>query len=117
MTEPIIALLRTFAIRHYPYRVEDALDALSVFPGDHISALTQALIDQDDEVRLLAVEILYAMGNEAEPALPALIRSLNDPDRIVRVAAVAPLVNFGKRATDAIPILETWLDCGENSPK
>lgn len=79
-TEPIIDLLRNFAIRHYPERVVDLLDALTVFQGDHIAALAEALTDPDDEVRLLAVEALYAMGIKAEPALPALIDTLNDPD-------------------------------------
>ena len=108
--EPIIDLLRSFAIRHYPYRVEDALDALTVFPGDHIAALTKARADPDDEVRLLAVEILGEMGHEAKAALPALIWTFSDPDRIVRVAAVEPVAAFGHKATNAIPILETWLD-------
>jgi hypothetical protein len=54
-----------------------------------------ALSDPDDELRLLTVEIRYALGNKAEPALPALIETLND--RIVRVAAVYAVVNFGYR--------------------
>lgn len=112
-TDSIIDLLRSFAIRHYPQRVCDFHDALTVFDGDHIVSLAQALADQDDEVRLLAVEVLYSIGQKAEPALHALIDTLNDPDRIVRVAAVAPVVNFGHKAIEAVPILETWLDCGD----
>ena len=113
MNDSIIDLLRTFALRHYPQRVCDFLDALTVFPGDHIAALTQALADQDDEVRLLAIEILGEMGTKAEPALPAMIWTLNDEDRIVRVAAVAPVADFGRKSTNAIPILETWLESGD----
>jgi len=109
MNDSIIDLLRIFALRHYPQRVVDFLDARTVFSGDHIAALTQALTDEDDEVRLLAVEVFYAMGNEAELALPALIDTLDDPDRIVRVAAVAPVAAFGSRAIAATPILMSWL--------
>ena len=113
-SDSIIELLRSsFTIRHDPWRVEDAVDAMSVFPANHIAALTHALADEDDELRLLAVEILYAMGKEAEPALPALIRSLNDQDRIVRVASVEPIAAFGQKSIDAIPILEGWLDSGD----
>ena len=108
-TESILELLRSFAIRHYPQRVCDFIDALTVFPGDHIAALTKALADPDDEVRLLTVEVLYSMSSEAEQALPALIHVLEDVDRIVRVAAVAAVVNFGHEAAAAIPILMSWL--------
>ena len=75
-TGPIIDLLRSFALRHYPYRVEDALDALTVIPDGHVKGLTQSLADEDEELRLLAVEILYSMGQKAELALPALIEAL-----------------------------------------
>jgi HEAT repeat protein len=112
-TKPIIDLLRSFTIRHDPWRVEDALDALTVVPDGHVIGLIQALSDPDDEIRLLAVEILYSMGDMAEAALPALIDTLNDPDRIVRVAAVAPILGFGRKALAAIPVLETWLCCGD----
>jgi HEAT repeat protein len=111
--DPILQLLRTFAIRHYPQRVDDFLDALTAFQGDHIAALIEALADQDDEVRLLAVEVLYSMDKEAEPALSALIDTLDDPDRIVRVAAVAPVADFGRKAIAAIPTLESWLYGGD----
>lgn len=113
MNDSIIDLLRSFAIRPGPHRVCDFLDALTVFPGDHIAALIEGLVDDDDEVRLLAVEILGEMGEEAEPALPALIDTLNDEDRIVRVAAVEPVAAFGKRSIAAVPILETWLNSGD----
>ena len=49
-TDPIIDLLRSFALRHYPERVCDFLDALTVFQGDHIAALIEALSDPDDEL-------------------------------------------------------------------
>lgn len=112
-TNPIIDLLRSFTVRHDPWRVEDALDALSTISDGHIAALTQALSDSDDELRLLAVEILFSLGNEAEFALPALIDTLNDEDRIVRVAAVAPVAAFECKAIVAIPTLNDWLDCGD----
>ena len=109
-TDPIIDILRNFTIRHDPWRVEDAVDALTVIPYGHVTGLTKVLSDPDDELRLLAVEILYSIGQKAESALPALIRSLNDEDRIVRIAAVEPVANFGNKAAAAVPILEGWLD-------
>jgi HEAT repeat protein len=108
--DPIIDLLRTFAIRPGPHRICDYLDALTVFPGEHVAALIQALADPDDEVRLLAVEVFCAMEREAEPALPHLIEALKDKDRLVRVTAVGCISAFGNEAAAAIPILETWLD-------
>ena len=111
--ESILELIRSFSIRCGPYRVVDLVDALTVFRGNHITALTQALTDPDDEVRLLAVEILGEMGDDAEEALPVMIDTLRDPDRICRIACVDPVASFGHKAIAAIPILETWLDCGD----
>ena len=73
-TDSIIDLLRSFAIRHYPQRVCDFHDALTVFDGDHIVSLAQALADQDDEVRLLAVEVLYSIGQKGRASLARLDR-------------------------------------------
>ena len=72
-SDSIIELLCSFAVRFGPHRVCDFLDALTVFPGNHIVAPIEALEDEDDEVRLFAVEVLAAMGDEAEPAIPAMI--------------------------------------------
>ena len=60
--DPIIDLLRSFAIRPGPHRIVDFIDALTVFDGDHIAALTEALTDEDDEVRLVAIEVLGEMA-------------------------------------------------------
>jgi HEAT repeat protein len=108
-SDSIIQLLRSFTVRHDPWRVEDALDALTVVPDGHVTGLTQALADEDDELRLLAIGVLGWMEVEAELALPTMIETLRDPERIVRIAAVDPVSAFGYKAKAAIPILETWL--------
>lgn len=108
--ESILELIRSFALRPGPHRVCDFLDALTVFSGDHIAALAQALDDKDEDVRLLAIEVLAEMGGKAEAALPAMVRSLEDSYGLVRIAAVYAVVNFGYKAIVAVPVLETWLD-------
>ena len=112
--DSIIELIHSFAVRCGPHRVVDLVDALTAYRGDHIAALIEALKDEDDEVRLVAIEVLATMAEEAEPALPNLIEALSDPDRLVRIAAVYAVVNFGYKAIAAAPILTTWLDCGDD---
>ena len=97
-----------FAKRHAPDRLDDALKSLA--PHEHIvAALAEALSEEDDQVRLLAVEILRELGPKAELVLPAMIRALEDEDRIVRMAALEPVASFGRKAVGAVPVLEKWL--------
>ncbi len=107
--EDFIDLLRQFAARHDPDRLDDALTALAPHDEPMVSVLAEALSNDDEEVRLLAVEMLRELGPKSEAALPAMIRALEDKDRILRIASLPPVAAFGKRATDAISILETWL--------
>lgn len=110
----IIHLLRQISKRHDPDRLHDVLESLAPHDETVVAALAEALTDEDDEVRLLAVEILRELGPKAEPVLPAMIRALEDEDRIVRIASLEPVAAFGEKAIDAVPILETWLS---NSPE
>jgi HEAT repeat protein len=105
----IIDLLRQFATRHDPDRLDDAVASLAPHDESVVAALAESLSDEDAEVRLLSVEILRELGSKAEPALPAMIRVLEDEDRIVRIASLEPVAAFGERAKAAIPILEKWL--------
>ena len=112
--DSILQLIRSFALRCGPHRIVDFEDALTAFRGDHIAALLEALGDDDDEVRLFAVEALYSFGQKAEPALPYLIEALKDEDRLVRVAAVGCVSAFGQKAIAAVPILEGWLSSDDD---
>jgi hypothetical protein len=47
VTDTIISLLRTFALRHDYRRVSDVMEALVAFPQNRIVALIEALADQD----------------------------------------------------------------------
>jgi hypothetical protein len=110
----IIDLLRHFATRHDPDRLGDVLNSLAPHDESVVAALAEALTDEDDEVRLLAVEILRELGPKAEPVLPTMIRALEDENRIVRIASLEPVAAFGEKAMDAVPILEKWRS---NSPE
>ena len=105
----IIDRLRQISKRHDPDRLDDALEWLAPHDESVIGTVAEVLSDEDDEIRLLAVEILGELGPNAEPVLPAMIGALEDKDRIVRVAALQHVAAFGERAKAAVPILETWL--------
>jgi hypothetical protein len=89
-----------------PARLDNALKSLAPHNESVVSAVVEAL---NDEVRLLAGEILRELGSKAEPALPDMIQALKDRDRIVRIASLEPVAAFGEEAKSAVPILEKWL--------
>jgi len=105
-------LQRLIALNHQERWVpaDQALDQLAGHGEALIPGLVAALEDHDDEVRLLAVELLGAAGPRAETAVPALVQKVVDQDRLVRVATASALTQFGPLAAAAIPVLERWLD-------
>ncbi|QDT91766.1 HEAT repeat domain-containing protein [Gimesia algae] len=109
MINNILELLRTFALRTDPDRVFDAEQALQQLGEAAIHALIESLNDSDEDLRILALQILEHIDQNTEPALPAMINALKDPDRNVRIAALTPIASFGAKAIDAVPILEKWI--------
>jgi len=80
-----------------------AVYALGAIGKDAVPALTSALQDKDKYIRLIAVGALGAIGKDA---IPALTSALQDKDKDVRVAAANSLGAIGK---DAIPALTSAL--------
>lgn len=108
--QPIIDMLRTFAHRSDVERVDEAVQALRPFGDDAVVGLAYALSEDDDYVRLVALEVLGEWDGDTTAALSAMISALDDPDRIVRIAAVGPVSQHAEKAEDAVPILVKWLD-------
>jgi len=106
----IIDTLRTFAYRSDVERVDEAVQALQPFGNEAVVALADAVSDTDDDVRLIALEVLNEWDGDTTAALPAMISALGDPDRIVRIAAVGPVGQHSEKAEDAVPLLMKWLD-------
>ena len=69
------------------------------------AALSQAIGDENCEVRKSAAVALGKLGSEAKEAAPALIRALNDSDYYVREYAAAALGKIGPEAKAAVPDL------------
>ena len=67
---------------------------------DAVSALVQALKDQNTEVRANAIETLGMVG---ESAVPVLIQALKDQDAEVRKGAILALGSIGSK--DVVPVL------------
>lgn len=70
-----------------------------------LPALTEAVSDPDERVRLAVIDVLETMGPEAAPALPALVRALEDRSRFVRWSAARAVGRVGPvaGASAAIP--------------
>jgi HEAT repeat protein len=89
---------------------DQALEQLAGHGEALIPGLVVALDDQDEDIRLLAVELLGAAEPRAEAAVPGLVKKVDDPDRLVRVAAASVLAQFGTLADAAVAVLKPWLD-------
>jgi len=106
----IIDILHSFAHRTDVERIDEAVHALQQFGEEAVHSLAEALSDDDDYVRLIALEVLGEWDGDTTAALPAMISVLDDPDRIVRIAAVGPVGQHTEKAEDAVPLLTKWLD-------
>lgn len=109
-SQQIIEKLGTFAHRTDMERVDEAVHALQQFGEEAVHSLADALSDDDEYVRLIALEVLGEWDGDTTAALPAMISALDDPDRIVRIAAVGPVGQHAEKAEDAVPLLMKWLD-------
>lgn len=67
-----------------------------------IPALSEALDDQAEGVRMRAIQ---ALGNIGVSAIPALVRGLEDKDDGIRISTVVSLSRFGPEAKVAVPTL------------
>ena len=109
--DKIRVLLRTFAARPDVLdQTENVLRELQEYGDELVPALTVALNDDNDnEVRLVVMRLLWEMGTDAELALPAMINSLKDRNRTIRIAAAGLAARSGEKAKAAVPILESWI--------
>jgi HEAT repeat protein len=78
-----------------------------------IPALTAALKDEDEKVRLATVRSLSEFGPAAKSAVPALVALLKDKDAWVRWEADQALEAMGPEAKAAVPLLTELLKDGD----
>jgi HEAT repeat protein len=78
-------------------------------PAVAVPALTEALKDDNEMVRELAVKILGDLGPSAGEAVPALIAAIQDEDSQVQQDACHTLGKIGPEAREAIPALRQAL--------
>ncbi len=76
----------------------DASSALREMGPAAAVALGQWLVGDDPHLRAQAVHMLWRMGGNARPAVPALIRALDDPKPEVRRYAMETLGYVGRAA-------------------
>ncbi len=86
-------------------RITDAADALVNIGSPAVSALVEALQNEDSSLRWRAASVLSDFGAEAAPAVPALTEALQDEDAQVRLYATIALGNIGEAAKSAVPAL------------
>lgn len=81
--QPIIDRLRTFAHRTDVERVDEAVQAFRPIGDETVLELADALADEDDYLRVMALEVLYEWNGDSQPVLPAVIRALEDRKSVV----------------------------------
>jgi HEAT repeat protein len=74
-----------------------------------VSALSDALRNENAKIREGAALSLLSIGPEAKEALPELIQTLRDPSEDVRMMAAMALGEIGPNALAAIPALQECL--------
>jgi HEAT repeat protein len=79
---------------------------------DLISALLPLLENEDDNVRVMAANVLNYIGHDSIEAVPKLIEMLNDDDYLVRVAAAIALAIISPENEEAIPVLIEGVEKG-----
>ena len=90
-----------------PRVIGHALDALAGLGPKILPKVTEALKDQR---RHFAAALIYRLGPQAAPAVPAIIEALreppaNDDDLLFRQHAQLALAAVGPEAKDAVPVL------------
>jgi HEAT repeat protein len=70
-----------------------------------LPALTKALKDSDEDVRVAAAGAVARLDPKNQDALPVIIAGLKDPDGPVRYRAVRVLEEIGSPAKAAVPAL------------
>ena len=92
-----------------PYHVwtteQTAIDALGRIGQAAVPALSQALRDPRQSIRLRAASVLARIGPDAVEAVPDLVERLSDVDPAVRKAAARALGQIGPEAKSAVPAL------------
>ena len=82
--------------------LDTAIEKLGKIGEPAISALSEALRDQNLLVRRSAAQVLAKIGH---PAIPDLAKALNNPDAGVRSSAASALGGIGPEAKTAVPKL------------
>ena len=91
-----------------PRVVGHALDALAALGPKILPKVTEAL--KDKQRRHLAAALIYRLGPQAAPTVPAVIEALREPpanedDRLFRHRAQLALAAIGPEAKEAVPVL------------
>lgn len=86
-----------------------AMDKLKVYKSSAVPILTEALKDEDSNVRAEAAAALGGVGTPAKDAVPALTEALKDPFMTVGARAAMALGQIGPDAKEAAPALLEFL--------
>ncbi len=108
----VAALVETLADED-PYVAGAAAEALRGIGAVSVPALSRALGDARENVRVGAAIALGKLGREGLEAVPALVRALSDPKENVRWCAVNALGAAGPAASRAVPALREALHDGD----
>jgi HEAT repeat protein len=75
--------------------------------------LTEAIKNQDNNVRQQALAQMARFGRDAKDAVPQVVEALKDPADDVRFEAILVLSEIGNTAKGAVPMLRKMIEQGD----
>jgi len=92
---------------------EFTLSAFQKYGDELLLALLDALSDSYQDVRHVAMNLLWELDTDDESVLPAMLKALEDSNKFIRHDAARFVTRFGDRAKAALPTLRSWISSND----
>jgi HEAT repeat protein/tetratricopeptide (TPR) repeat protein len=107
--DPALKLQGAGNIMNTPKLGEKTVGALAAFGSSAVGPLTEALKENDADIRQYALSTLLQMGPEAKPAAAAVARLQNDPNVLIRGIAKQVIAKIEPSAIGDMGVLRAGL--------
>lgn len=104
-TDAVPELIRLLESEDDPVQLAMASYGLRQVGREGVTALEEALGSDKEVVRLISLDTLRQMGEDAKPALPAVLKALHHDDPAMRCGAASVLGAIGPEDERVVPAL------------